>query len=151
MSTRATTVTYAPESITAHHSHVRTKPITAAPTATPILKKQADLYLQRCELDRDFAGGSVPFCCGLMRLTESGPSLFGSGEIQRRADNKVKSESVDVHVLLAASPPNTAHLPRRRIRPTGTSKTGLRVNNVGCTFSQTLPSRLLCVWCRKKW
>ena len=24
-------------------------------------KKQTDLYLQRCELDRDFASGSVPF------------------------------------------------------------------------------------------
>ena len=50
LSTRATTVTCAPE------------PITAEPTATPHLKKQADLYLQRRELDRDFAGGSVPFC-----------------------------------------------------------------------------------------
>ena len=39
-----------------------TEPITAEPTANPHLKKQADLYLQRCELDRDFAGGSVPFC-----------------------------------------------------------------------------------------
>ena len=41
----ATTVTCAPE------------PITAEPTTTPHLKKQADLYLQRSELDRDFAGG----------------------------------------------------------------------------------------------
>ena len=47
---RATTVTCAP------------KPITAEPTATPHLKKQAELYLQLHELDRDFAGGSVPFC-----------------------------------------------------------------------------------------
>ena len=38
------------------------KQITEEPTVTPHLKKQADLYLQRCELDRDFAGGSVPFC-----------------------------------------------------------------------------------------
>ena len=50
LSTGATTVTCAPE------------PITAEPTATPHLKKQADLYLQLRELDRDFAGGSVPFC-----------------------------------------------------------------------------------------
>ena len=33
-----------------------------------------------------------------MRLKESGPSLFGSEEIQRRGDNKVESESVDVRV-----------------------------------------------------
>ena len=38
------------------------QPITAEPTATPHLKKQVDLYLQRRELDQDFAGGSVPFC-----------------------------------------------------------------------------------------
>ena len=50
LSTGATTVTCAPE------------PITAEPTATPHLKKQVDLYLQQRELDRDFAGGSVPFC-----------------------------------------------------------------------------------------
>ena len=39
LSTGATTVTCAPE------------PITAEPTATPHLKKQAELYLQWCELD----------------------------------------------------------------------------------------------------
>ena len=50
LSTGATIVTCAPE------------PITAEPTATPHLKKQADLYLQQRELDRDFAGGSVLFC-----------------------------------------------------------------------------------------
>ena len=50
LSTIATIVTCAPE------------PITAELTSTTYLKKQADLYLQRCELDRDFAGGSVPFC-----------------------------------------------------------------------------------------
>ena len=33
-----------------------------------------------------------------MRLNESRPSLFGSEEIRRCADNKVESESVDVHV-----------------------------------------------------
>ena len=50
LSTGATTVTCALE------------PITAELTSTTYLKKQADLYLQRCELDQDFAGGSVPFC-----------------------------------------------------------------------------------------
>ena len=40
-----------------------------------------------------------------MRLNESGPSLFRSEEIWRRADNKVELESVDVCVQLAASPP----------------------------------------------
>ena len=40
-----------------------------------------------------------------MRLNESRPSLFGSEEIRRREDNKLESESVDVHVYLAASPP----------------------------------------------
>ena len=38
------------------------EPITAELTSTTYLKKQADLYLQQYELDRDFAGGSVPFC-----------------------------------------------------------------------------------------
>ena len=33
-----------------------------------------------------------------MRLNKSGLSLFGSEEIRRRVDNKVESESVDVHV-----------------------------------------------------
>ena len=33
-----------------------------------------------------------------MRLNESGPSLFASEEIQRRVDNKLESESVDIHV-----------------------------------------------------
>ena len=33
-----------------------------------------------------------------MGLNESGPSLFGSEEIQRCVDNKVESESVDVCV-----------------------------------------------------
>ena len=49
LSTRTITVTCAPE------------PITAELTSTIYLKKRADLYLQRCELDRDFAGSSVPF------------------------------------------------------------------------------------------
>ena len=48
--TVATTVTCTPE------------PITEESTATPHLKKQADLFLQLRELDRDFTGGSVPFC-----------------------------------------------------------------------------------------
>ena len=38
------------------------EPITAELTPTTYLKKQADLYLQQRELDRDFSGGSVPFC-----------------------------------------------------------------------------------------
>ena len=38
------------------------EPITAELKPTTYLKKQADLYLQRRKLDRDFAGGSVPFC-----------------------------------------------------------------------------------------
>ena len=50
LSTGATTVTCAPE------------PITAELKPTTQLKKEADLYLQRRELDRDFAGSSVPFC-----------------------------------------------------------------------------------------
>ena len=33
-----------------------------------------------------------------MRLNESGPSLFQSEEIRICEDNKVESESVDVHV-----------------------------------------------------
>ena len=47
--TGATTVTCTPE------------PITAEPTVTPHLKKQADLYLQWRQLDRDSAGSSVLF------------------------------------------------------------------------------------------
>ena len=63
-----------------------------------------DLYLQQRELDRDFAGSSVPFCAfkltvvDIMRLNESGPSLFQSEEIRIREDNKLESESVDVRV-----------------------------------------------------
>ena len=48
--TVATIATCAPESITAEL------------TFTTYLKKQADLYLQWRELDRDFASISVPFC-----------------------------------------------------------------------------------------
>ena len=76
------------------------EPTTAEPTATPHRKKQANLYLQRRELDQDFAGGSVSFCsvhlnCLLwIRLNEFGLSLFGSEEIRRRTDNTVESESV---------------------------------------------------------
>ena len=77
--TIATIVTCAPE------------PITAEPDSTIHLKKQADLYLQRCELDQDFASGSVLFCpvLNLMRLNESGPSLFQSEEIRIRQDNGI--------------------------------------------------------------
>ena len=60
-------------------------------------RQQADFYLQRRELDRDFAGGLFPVCSdsdGLIRLNESGLSLFWSEEIRRRQDNKVESESV---------------------------------------------------------
>ena len=87
MSNIATIITCAPE------------PITAELTQTTYLKKQADLYLQWCELDRDFAGGSVTFCASkltvvdIMRLNESRPSLFRSEEIQIREDNKVESET----------------------------------------------------------
>ena len=37
------------------------EPITAELKPMTYLKKQADLFLQRHELDRDFAIGSVPF------------------------------------------------------------------------------------------
>ena len=58
LSTTATIVTCAPE------------PITAELTSTTYLKKQADLYLQRRELDRDFAGGSVPFCASKLTVVD---------------------------------------------------------------------------------
>ena len=87
------------------------EPITAELKPTTYLKKQVDLYLQWHELDRDFAGGSVPFCSvhlnllfELMRLNESGLSLFRSEETWRRVDNKVEVESVDIRVLLAPRP-----------------------------------------------
>ena len=54
--TIATIVTCAPE------------PITAELTSTNHLKKQADLYLQRRELDQDFAGGSVLFCASKLTV-----------------------------------------------------------------------------------
>ena len=38
------------------------EPIPAELTSMAYLKKQADLYLQRRELDPDFASGSVLFC-----------------------------------------------------------------------------------------
>ena len=50
LSTGATTVTCAQD------------PITAELTSTTYLKRKADLDLQQCELDRDLAAGSVPFC-----------------------------------------------------------------------------------------
>ena len=56
--TIATTATCAPE------------PITAELTSTTHLKKQADLYLQRRELDRDFASGSVPFCASKLTVVD---------------------------------------------------------------------------------
>ena len=34
------------------------------------LKKQADLYLQRRELDWDFVGGSVPFCASKLTVVD---------------------------------------------------------------------------------
>ena len=92
LSTIATIVTCAPE------------PITTEPTPTRHLKKQADLYLQRCELDWNFAGGLVPFCAcklivvDILRLNDSGPSLFPSEEIRIREDNKLESESEDVRM-----------------------------------------------------
>ena len=58
LSTVATIVTCAPE------------PITAELTSTTYLKKQADLYLQRRELDRDFASGSVPFCASKLTVVD---------------------------------------------------------------------------------
>ena len=58
LSTIATIVMCAPE------------PITAELKPTTYLKKQADLYLQRCELDRDFAGGSVPFCASELTVVD---------------------------------------------------------------------------------
>ena len=57
-STIATIVTCTPE------------PITAELTSTTYLKKQADLYLQRRELDRDFAGISVPFCASKLTVVD---------------------------------------------------------------------------------
>ena len=54
----ATIVTCAPE------------PITTELTSTTYLKKQADLYLQRRELDQDFAGGSVPFCASKLTVVD---------------------------------------------------------------------------------
>ena len=94
MSTGATTVTCAPEPITAHRSHLRTRatPTTAELKPTTYLKKQADLYLQQRELEWDFAGSSVPFCTvhlnWLLWINET-KRLFGSEEIWRRTDNIV--------------------------------------------------------------
>ena len=39
----------------------------------------------------------------------------------------------------------TSHLPRQRTGPTGTSKTGLRVNNVHHAFSNTAVTFALCL------
>ena len=84
-----------------------------------------------------------------MRLIKSVLSLSGSEEIRIHEDNKLELESVDVSVYLAARPPpHPTFWVDGRV---GTSKTGLMINNVRQAFSWTLPSRLLCVWCRKKW
>ena len=46
------------------------EPITAELTSTTYLKKQADLYLQQSELDRDFTGGSVLFCASKLIVVD---------------------------------------------------------------------------------
>ena len=43
---------------------------TAELTSTTYLKKQADLDLLLRELDRDFAGGSVPFCASELTVVD---------------------------------------------------------------------------------
>ena len=53
-----------------HHSHLRTRANHCRAHSHPHLKKQADFYLQRCELDRDFAGGSVPFCASKLTVVD---------------------------------------------------------------------------------
>ena len=58
LSTIATIVTCAPE------------PITAELTSMTYLKKQVDLDLQWRELDRDFAGSSVPFCASKLTVVD---------------------------------------------------------------------------------
>ena len=58
LSTIFTIVTYTPE------------PITAELKPTSYLKKQADLNLQRCELDWDFAGSSVLFCASKLTVVD---------------------------------------------------------------------------------
>ena len=58
LSTIATIVTCAPE------------PITAELKPTTYLNKQADLYLQQCELDQDFAGSSVLFCASKLTVLD---------------------------------------------------------------------------------
>ena len=79
------------------------EPIIAELKPTTYIKKQADLYLQRHELDRDFACSSVPFCSVHLNWllwinetkqvqTESVP-VWGDPK-----DNKVESEAVDVRV-----------------------------------------------------
>ena len=46
------------------------EPITAELKPTTYPKKQADLYLQRRELDQDFAGSSVPFCASKLTVVD---------------------------------------------------------------------------------
>ena len=46
------------------------EPMTAELTSTTYLKKQADLYLQWRELDRDFVGGSVRFCASKLTIVD---------------------------------------------------------------------------------
>ena len=46
------------------------EPITTELTSMTCLKKQVDLYLQQRELERDFAGGSVPFCASKLTVVD---------------------------------------------------------------------------------
>ena len=46
------------------------EPITAELTSLTSIKKREDLDLQRHELDRDFAGGSVPFCASKLTVVD---------------------------------------------------------------------------------
>ena len=45
------------------------EPITAELVPMTHLKKEADLYLQRCDLNRDFASSSVLFCAPHQPIT----------------------------------------------------------------------------------
>ena len=46
------------------------EPITAELKPMTYLKKEMDLYLQRRQLDRDFASGSVPLCASKLTVVD---------------------------------------------------------------------------------
>ena len=102
-------------------------------------------------LQPETAQNTVIVARSLLIPIDSGASLQWGDPTKMAAtrDYVLARYEASTYIMSMASP-NTR--PKSWVNEhTGRSKTGLRVNNVHHAFSRTLPSCLLCVWCRKKW